>query len=174
MPMEAVGVSKRADSGASLPISPEMYAMVPLVRRATRPSSPLAGENRNVSMTRLLSGPSERVELSRRMTPSDPSEPVLRMSPTTSFVPAGAGKTFPSRVTVTEPLELCNTPMVSWATAGSAPARRNTVTSRITMDSLVLMVFLPEYVNVPVLLFLLLPVQWHGRYVPNGGEEETC
>jgi hypothetical protein len=64
--------------------------------------------------------------------------------------------------------------MVSWATAGSAPARRNTVTSRITMDSLVLMVFLPEYVNVPVLLFLLLPVQWHGRYVPNGGEEETC
>src|SRR4030067_1028019 len=66
--------------------------MVPWVSRATRPSFPSAGEKRNFWMTKLLSGPRERVELSRRMTPSDPSEPVPKVSPASSLAPPGAGK----------------------------------------------------------------------------------
>ena len=80
--MVAVGVSKRAFSGASFPMRPERYAMVPLERRTSRPNFPSEGEKRKSRRTRLLDGPIEREELSRRMTPSDPSGPVPRVSPT--------------------------------------------------------------------------------------------
>jgi len=81
IPMEAVGVSKRAFSGAILPMRPERYAMVPLEIRTNRLNFPSEGEKRKSWRTSLLDGPSEREELSRRMTPRDPSGPVPRVSP---------------------------------------------------------------------------------------------
>ena len=55
--------------------------MVPLERRTNRLNFPSEGEKRKSRRTRLLDGPSEREESSRRMTPSDPSGPVPRVSP---------------------------------------------------------------------------------------------
>src|SRR3972149_9984995 len=73
IPMVAGGVSKRAFSGASFPMRPERYAMVPLERRTRRPNFPSEGEKRKSRRTRLLDGPVEREELYRRGRRRDPA-----------------------------------------------------------------------------------------------------
>jgi len=79
--MVAVGVSMRTFSGASLPIRPERYAIVPREIWATRSNFPSGGENWKLRRTRWLPGPMEREESSRRMTPIDPSRPVTEGVP---------------------------------------------------------------------------------------------
>ncbi len=85
-------------------------------------------------MMRLLSGPIEREELSRRMTPIDPSEPVVNVSAARSFVPTAAGRIFPPRLMVAVPAEVLTMPMDSWASAGRHHAKADNVNRRITMD----------------------------------------
>ena len=115
--------------------------MVPLERRTSRPSFPSDGEKRNSRRTRLLPGPREMEELSRRMTPSDPSGPVLRVSPAWILVPVAAGRTSAPRVTVADPAEVRTTPMVPSAAAWPKVVKEN-VTRRIATYRGYLMFFL--------------------------------
>jgi hypothetical protein len=117
MPIEATGVSKRADSGESLPIMPDRYAREPLVMRINSPISPFSGANSKFRTTRRLSGPMERVESSRKTAPRELSVPVERVSPTRSFVPGAAGMVSPPRMTEAVPSMVLTNPAVLSAAA---------------------------------------------------------
>src|SRR4030066_171803 len=138
--------------------------MVPWVMRTSRPNFSSAGEKRNFWMTKLLPGPRERVESSRRMTPSDPSEPVLKVSPAKSFVPSEAGRTRPSRGMAASPAELRTVPMISWAEAGRPPARTDNATRRTATNGVCLMApFLSKNKNICILFVCCSPAGVKGR-----------
>jgi hypothetical protein len=61
----------------------------------------------------LLCGPIERLELSRRVTPTDPPGPVVRTSPVTSFAPTEAGRIWDPRLMLAIPSDVLTMPMMS-------------------------------------------------------------
>jgi hypothetical protein len=95
----------------------------------------------------------ERVDSSRRMTPSDPSRPVRRVSPTMSFNPGEAGRAFSPRVTVASPDTVRTTPIVSPAMAVPATVGRHRALNRRTAAT-VFFILLP--LRIPWLHYTIL------------------
>src|SRR6266496_2066320 len=111
------GVFTFIASGDCLAIFPDTTDRVPLRREDSKAPSCVVELNAYRSMASTLLGPTDSSELSTKVIPADPSDPVTTVSVACRCVPTRAGRRCPLRSRYTEPLATLN-----WAMSFAQPA----------------------------------------------------